>query len=177
MPPSYVLCGILHVLVFTVDGASLLALSVRTWNQSFCRWPWNNQRTGRTPILLLLDVLVQLTVLSDMAEPAGNVIPIPATTYPVDILLGPDLVYFKRNRLREFFLLIILHAIGNGDVVAFNVSEDVWIVTVTLFCIIVENFTELYQGYLSPFLIHISHVLLLFVTIKTDCKNSHYIAE
>ena len=60
-----------------------------------------------------------------MAEPAGNVIPIPATTYPVDILLRPDLVYFKRNRLREFFLLIILHAIGNGDVVAFNVSEDV----------------------------------------------------
>ena len=76
-------------------------------------------------ILLLLDVLVQLTILSDMTESARNVIPIPVTIYPVDILLRPDLVYFKCNRLREFFLRIILHAIGNSDLMAFNISEDV----------------------------------------------------
>ena len=55
-------------------------------------------------ILLLVDVLVQLTVFSDMTESARNVISIPVTIYPVDILFRPDLVYFKRNRLGEFFL-------------------------------------------------------------------------
>ena len=80
-----------------------------------------------------------------MAEPAGNIIALPVRIYPIDIFRFSDFVNFKSDRLRKFFLKIILHAVGYGNSVAFQIDKNVRILTVTLFYVEVEDLTEFNQ--------------------------------
>ena len=96
-------------------------------------------------ILVLFCTLIQFTVFPYMAIPARNVISV-FVRIDTECVRVPDSIYFEKYRLREFFLRIILHTIGNGDTVTFYIDKNVGIVTATFFCIEVKNILELRQG-------------------------------
>ena len=74
--------------------------------------------------LLYFQTLIQDAVFADVGFSAGNVISL-FITIDTECICIPDSVYFEGNRLRKFFLEIVLHAVGNSNLMAFNISKDV----------------------------------------------------